>query len=66
MSGACSRLQRAGDHRAALLAAQAGGGGEAGRLLGHQLERWTEVRADGSMDQDRLRLYSLVAGKEAV
>ena len=63
VSGACRGLQEAGDHRSALLAAQAGGGGESGRLLSQQLERWTEVRADQSIDRDRLRLYSLIAGQ---
>lgn len=62
VSGACRGLQEAGDHRAALLAAQAGGGGEAGRLICQQLDRWTEVRADISIDKDRLRMYSLIAG----
>ena len=59
VSGACRGLQEAGNHRSALLAAQAGGGGEAGRLVG----RWTEVRADQNIDRDRLRLYSLIAGQ---
>ena len=62
VSGACRGLQEAGDHRTALLAAQAGGGGEAGRLICQQLDRWTEVRADLSIDRDRLRMYSLIAG----
>ena len=63
VSGACRGLQEAGDHRTALLAAQAGGGGEAGRLVSQQLDRWTEVRADQNIDRDRLRLYSLIAGQ---
>ena len=63
VSGACRGLQEAGNHRSALLAAQAGGGGEAGRLVSQQLGRWTEVRADQNIDSDRLRLYSLIAGQ---
>ena len=43
VSKACRALQDAGEHRSALLCAQAGGGGEAGRLVSAQLERWTEV-----------------------
>ena len=62
VSSACKSLQEGGDHRTALLAAQAGGGGDTGRILTHQLERWTEVRADENISQDRLRLLSLIAG----
>ena len=62
VSGACRRLQQSGDHRTALLAAQLGGGGEAGRLMRQQLERWTEVKSDKNINQDRLRLFTLIAG----
>ena len=59
---ACKALQSKGEHRAALLVAQSGGGGETARLLNLQLERWGEVRADQHMEQERVALYSLVAG----
>ena len=36
---ACAGLQARGEHRAALLVAQAGGGGEAARMLNQQLSR---------------------------
>ena len=62
VSSACKSLQEAGDHRTALLAAQVGGGGDTGKILTHQLERWTEVRADENISQERLRLLSLIAG----
>ena len=63
VSGACKTLQEAGDHRSALLAATMGGGGETGRLVTQQLQRWTEVKSDNSINKDRLRLYSLIAGE---
>jgi len=59
---ACAGLQARGEHRAALLVAQAGGGGEAARMLNQQLSRWTEVRADSKMAEERVALFSLVAG----
>ena len=62
VSSACRSLQEVGDHRSALLAAQMGGGGETSRMLSQQLDRWTEVKSDGNINKDRLRLYSLIAG----
>ena len=62
VSEACAGLQARGEHRAALLVAQAGGGGEAARMLGQQLSRWTEVHADSKMAEERVALFSLVAG----
>lgn len=62
VSEACRTLQVRGEHRAALLVAQAGGGGEPARMLGQQLARWTEVQADARMAEERVALYSLAAG----
>jgi nuclear pore complex protein Nup98-Nup96 len=61
VSEACKALQSGGDHRTALLVAQVGGGGEVSRMVQQQLERWTEVRADHNISQDRIKLLSLVA-----
>ena len=60
---ACKTLQSAGDHRTALLVAQVGGGGEVSRMVQQQLDRWTEVKADNNINQERIKLLSLVAGK---
>ena len=62
VSSACKSLQDAGDHRTALLASQLGGGGDTSRMMSHQLERWTEARADENISQERLKLFSLIAG----
>ena len=60
---ACKTMQIAGDHRTALLVAQVGGGGEVSRMVQQQLDRWTEVKADNNINQERIKLLSLVAGK---
>jgi len=61
VSQACKALQSAGDHRTALLVAQVGGGGEVSRMVQQQLDRWTEVKADNNIKQERIKLLSLVA-----
>ena len=57
---ACKTMQIAGDHRTALLVAQVGGGGEVSRMVQQQLDRWTEVKADNNINQERIKLLSLV------
>lgn len=56
-------LQSAVDHRTALIVALVGGGGEVSRMVQQQLDRWTEVKADNNIKQERIKLLSLVAGK---
>ena len=62
VSSACKSLQDGGDHRTALLASQLGGGGDTSKMMVEQLERWTEVRADQNISQERLKLFSLISG----
>jgi len=65
VESACDTLQGGGDHRAALLLAQAGSGPNSttSRLVQHQLNRWKDTHADKYIENDRLKLYSLVAGQ---
>jgi nuclear pore complex protein Nup98-Nup96 len=60
---ACDKAQKAHDHYAVMLASQSSGNNcYVGQLLLQQLDRWQEVKADQFIANNRLALYSHVAG----
>uniref|UniRef100_A0A4W3IU68 Nuclear pore complex protein Nup98-Nup96 n=1 Tax=Callorhinchus milii TaxID=7868 RepID=A0A4W3IU68_CALMI len=63
ISEACRLAQRSGDHRLALLLAQAVGSEQVRELLAMQLLDWHQLTADQFMQEDRLRIVALLAGK---
>ncbi|XP_066286606.1 nuclear pore complex protein Nup98-Nup96-like isoform X2 [Branchiostoma lanceolatum] len=63
ISQACSLAQQSGDHRLALILAQAGGSHFPREVLGKQLSDWEELKADRFISDSRLRVYALLAGK---
>ncbi|XP_041462451.1 nuclear pore complex protein Nup98-Nup96-like isoform X3 [Lytechinus variegatus] len=60
---ACLKAQESGDHRLALLLAQAGATHEARHLVGTQLIHWEQLRADQFIADEYLKVYSLLAGQ---
>lgn len=62
ISQACQVAQQSGDHRLALLLAQAGGTREARQLVAAQLVDWKELEADRFISPDYLKVYALLAG----
>ncbi|XP_051881963.1 nuclear pore complex protein Nup98-Nup96 isoform X2 [Pristis pectinata] len=63
ISEACKLAQRSGDHRMALLVAQAGGGLPVRELLSRQLADWNQLVADSFMQEERLKIFALLAGR---
>nr|XP_014352655.1 PREDICTED: nuclear pore complex protein Nup98-Nup96 [Latimeria chalumnae] len=59
---ACKLAQCAGDHRLALLLSQAAGSQPARGLLAMQLVDWNSLQADSFIQEDRLRIFVLLAG----
>ncbi|XP_078401075.1 nuclear pore complex protein Nup98-Nup96 isoform X1 [Cetorhinus maximus] len=63
ISEACRLAQQSGDHRLALLLAQAAGGHEVRELLSMQLADWNHLQADPFIQEERLKIFALLAGK---
>ncbi|XP_071847086.1 nuclear pore complex protein Nup98-Nup96-like isoform X3 [Apostichopus japonicus] len=59
---ACEVAQQSGDHRLALLLAQAGSTREARQLVTAQLVDWRELEADQFIAPEYLKVYALLAG----
>ncbi|XP_054829364.1 nuclear pore complex protein Nup98-Nup96 isoform X2 [Eublepharis macularius] len=63
ISEACGLAQQSGDHRLALLLSQLVGSQEVRELLAMQLADWHQLQADGFIQEERLRIFALLAGK---
>ncbi|XP_036114957.1 nuclear pore complex protein Nup98-Nup96 isoform X4 [Molossus molossus] len=63
ISEACSLAQQSGDHRLALLLSQLVGSQSVRELLTMQLVDWHQLQADGFIQDERLRIFALLAGK---
>ncbi|XP_067841675.1 nuclear pore complex protein Nup98-Nup96 isoform X2 [Heptranchias perlo] len=63
ISEACKLAQQSGDHRLALLLAQAAGGHQVRELLSIQLADWNRLMADPFIQEERLKIFALLAGK---
>ncbi|XP_069748351.1 nuclear pore complex protein Nup98-Nup96 isoform X2 [Narcine bancroftii] len=63
ISEACKLAQQSGDHRMALLLAQACGSLPVRELLSRQLADWNHLMADSFMQEERLKIFALLAGK---
>ncbi|XP_026697077.1 nuclear pore complex protein Nup98-Nup96 [Athene cunicularia] len=60
---ACRLAQQSGDHRLALLLAQLAGSQPLRDLLTMQLVDWHRLQADCFIQEERLRIFALLAGK---
>ncbi|XP_029412463.1 nuclear pore complex protein Nup98-Nup96 isoform X4 [Nannospalax galili] len=63
ISEACSLAQQSGDHRLALLLSQLVGSQSVRELLTMQLADWHQLQADCFIQDERLRIFALLAGK---
>ncbi|XP_054610233.1 nuclear pore complex protein Nup98-Nup96 isoform X3 [Dunckerocampus dactyliophorus] len=63
ISKACRLAQKEGDHRLALLLAQAVGSQYSRDLLSLQLADWNRMQTDSYLTEERLRIFTLLAGK---
>uniref|UniRef100_A0A9L0SSL7 Nuclear pore complex protein Nup98-Nup96 n=1 Tax=Equus caballus TaxID=9796 RepID=A0A9L0SSL7_HORSE len=63
ISEACSLAQQSGDHRLALLLSQLVGSQSIRELLTMQLVDWHQLQADCFIQDERLRIFALLAGK---
>ncbi|KAM9781649.1 nuclear pore complex protein Nup98-Nup96 isoform X2 [Syngnathus typhle] len=63
ISEACRLAQEEGDHRLALLLSQAAGSQYSRDLLALQLADWNRTQSDGYLTEERLRIFTLLAGK---
>ncbi|NXC48597.1 NUP98 protein, partial [Penelope pileata] len=60
---ACRLAQQSGNHRLALLLSQLAGSQPSRDLLTMQLVDWHGLQADGFIQEERLRIFALLAGK---
>ncbi|XP_030649358.1 LOW QUALITY PROTEIN: nuclear pore complex protein Nup98-Nup96 [Chanos chanos] len=60
---ACRLAQKSGDHRLSLLLSQATGSHPSRELLGMQLADWNGMMTDSFIQEERLRIITLLAGK---
>ncbi|XP_061658475.1 nuclear pore complex protein Nup98-Nup96 isoform X2 [Syngnathoides biaculeatus] len=60
---ACRLAQKEGDHRLALLLSQAAGSQYNRELLALQLADWNCTQTDAYLTEERLRIFTLLAGK---
>uniref|UniRef100_A0A7M4FMH4 Nuclear pore complex protein Nup98-Nup96 n=1 Tax=Crocodylus porosus TaxID=8502 RepID=A0A7M4FMH4_CROPO len=63
ISKACRLAQESGDYRLALLLSQLAGSQEVRELLTMQLVDWHRLQADCFIQEERLRIFALLAGK---
>uniref|UniRef100_A0A8C0TE48 Nuclear pore complex protein Nup98-Nup96 n=2 Tax=Canis lupus familiaris TaxID=9615 RepID=A0A8C0TE48_CANLF len=63
ISEACSLAQQSGDHRLALLLSQLVGSQSIRELLTMQLVDWQQLQANCFIQDERLRIFALLAGK---
>ncbi|XP_061596390.1 nuclear pore complex protein Nup98-Nup96 isoform X2 [Cololabis saira] len=63
ISEACRVAQKEGDHRLSLLLAQALGSQDCRDLLALQLADWNRMQTDCYLTEERLRIFTLLAGK---
>ncbi|XP_062910842.1 nuclear pore complex protein Nup98-Nup96 isoform X1 [Mobula hypostoma] len=63
ISEACKLAQCSGDHRLALLLAQVSGAPPVRELLSRQLTDWHQWSADSFMQEERLKIFALLAGR---
>ncbi|KAM9220481.1 nuclear pore complex protein Nup98-Nup96 isoform 1-T1 [Dugong dugon] len=63
ISEACCLAQQSGDHRLALLLSQLVGSQSVRELLTMQLADWHQLQADCFIQDERLRIFALLAGK---
>ncbi|XP_077197228.1 nuclear pore complex protein Nup98-Nup96 isoform X2 [Paroedura picta] len=63
ISEACGLAQQSGDHRLALLLSQLVGSQEVRELVAMQLADWHQLQADCFIQEERLRIFALLAGK---
>uniref|UniRef100_A0A667YSH9 Nuclear pore complex protein Nup98-Nup96 n=1 Tax=Myripristis murdjan TaxID=586833 RepID=A0A667YSH9_9TELE len=63
ISEACRLAQKEGDHRLALLLSQAAGSQFSRDLLALQLADWNRMQTDSYLSEERLRIFTLLAGK---
>uniref|UniRef100_A0A670Z476 Nuclear pore complex protein Nup98-Nup96 n=1 Tax=Pseudonaja textilis TaxID=8673 RepID=A0A670Z476_PSETE len=63
ISNACHLAQQSGDLRLSLLLSQLVGSQEVRELLALQLADWHQLQADGFIQDERLRIFCLLAGK---
>ncbi|XP_041657844.1 nuclear pore complex protein Nup98-Nup96 isoform X2 [Cheilinus undulatus] len=63
ISEACRLAQKEGDHRLSLLLSQAVGSQYTRNLLAMQLADWNRMQTDSYLPEERLRIFTLLAGK---
>ncbi|XP_032076064.1 nuclear pore complex protein Nup98-Nup96 isoform X2 [Thamnophis elegans] len=63
IGNACRLAQQSGDLRLSLLLSQLVGSQEVRELLALQLADWHQLQADGFIQDERLRIFCLLAGK---
>ncbi|KAM6907662.1 nuclear pore complex protein Nup98-Nup96 [Xenentodon cancila] len=63
ISEACRVAQKEGDHRLSLLLSQALGSQDCRDLLALQLADWNRMQTDCYLTEERLRIFTLLAGK---
>ncbi|TRY98366.1 hypothetical protein DNTS_021791 [Danionella cerebrum] len=63
ISKACKLSQKTGDHRLSLMLSQASGSQFCRDLLALQLTDWNRMQTDSFIDEERLRIFALLAGK---
>ncbi|XP_007259635.3 nuclear pore complex protein Nup98-Nup96 [Astyanax mexicanus] len=63
ISEACKLAQKSGDHRLSLLLSQAVGSQLSRDLLALQLADWNRMQTDSFIQEERLRIFALLAGK---
>ncbi|XP_070838851.1 nuclear pore complex protein Nup98-Nup96 isoform X2 [Chaetodon trifascialis] len=63
ISEACRLAQKEGDHRLSLLLSQAMGSQYCRDLLALQLADWNRMQTDSYLAEERLRIFTLLAGK---
>ncbi|XP_051537723.1 nuclear pore complex protein Nup98-Nup96-like isoform X2 [Myxocyprinus asiaticus] len=63
ISKACELAQKSGDHRLSLILSQAVGSQYCRDLLALQLSDWNRMQTDSFIEEERLRIFALLAGK---